>query len=228
MGVLDRVKVTRPSSFEPLEHRQGVNIRWIDFDRLEVYEAGALLVTLLAFPQESEEQRSEVHVSLCTHALRVQCAMEPDWAIRPQQMKPIYALRSQHENDRFLRTLERRVRDRMVAGRMAIGFLQEAMTGEVPVCLKRLSIYDAEYTEPENVETRIWRPSLPVIHLASALQLMVHCAEPVTGPIGLESLLLGRNVIELLIRTAENHEALIARSRHLRLAPEGLIRFRLR
>jgi hypothetical protein len=128
---------------------------------------------------------------------------------RPQQMKPIYALRSQHENDRFLRTLERRVRDRMVAGRMAIGFLQEAMTGEVPACLKRLSINglaqlvldDVEYTEPENVETRIWRPSLPVIHLASALQLMVHCAEPVTGPIGLESLLLGRNVIELLIRT---------------------------
>ena len=38
----------------------GMNIRWIDFDRLEVYEAGALLVTLLAYPEEGEETRSEV------------------------------------------------------------------------------------------------------------------------------------------------------------------------
>jgi hypothetical protein len=45
--------------------------------------------------------------------------------------------------------------------------------------------------------------------------------------IGLESLLLGRNVIELLVRTAEYHEALIAQSRHLHVAPETLIRFRL-
>ena len=212
-----------------------MNIWWIDFDRLEVYEAGAFLVTLLAYPDEGEEKRSEVHASLCAHALRVKGAIEPDWAIPSQPMKPIYALRRQDENDRFFRTLERRVRDRVVAGRMAIGFLKEAETGEVPPGLKRLSINelaqlvldDVGYTEPENVETRIWRPSLPVIHLASALQFMVHVADPVTGPIGLESLLLGRHVIELLIRTAEHHEALITQSRHLRVAPESLIRFRL-
>lgn len=221
-----------------------MNIWSIDFDRLEVYEAGAFLVTLLAYPEEGEETRSEVHASLCAHALRVKCAIEPDWALPSQPMKPIYALRRQDENDRFLRTLERRVRDRMVAGRMAIGFLKEALTGEVPPGIKRVSINelarlllinelarllldDVGYTEPENVETRIWRPSLPVIHLASALQLMLHLADPVTGPIGLESLLLGRNVIELLVRTAEYHEALLAQSRHLRVAPESLIRFRL-
>jgi hypothetical protein len=212
-----------------------MNIWWIGFDRLEVYEAGALLVTLLAYPEEGEEMRSEVHASLCAHALRVKCAIEPDWAITSQPMKPIYALRRQNENDRFLRTLERRVRDRMIAGRMAIGFLKEALTGEVPPGIKRVSINelaqlvvdDIGYTESENVETRIWRPSLPVIHLASALQLMLHLADPVTGPIGLESLLLGRNVIELLIRTAEYHEQLIAQSRHLRVVPESLIRFRL-
>ena len=66
-----------------------------------------------------------------------------------------------------------------------------------------------------------------MIHLASALQLLLHLAEPVTGPIGLEALLLGRNVIELLVRTAEYHETVIAQSRYLRLAPESLIRFRL-
>jgi hypothetical protein len=214
---------------------RGMNIWWIDFDRLEVYEAGAMLVTLLAYPEKSEETHSEVHASLCANALRVKCAKDPDWAIPSHPIKPIYALRRQDQNDRVLRTLERRVRDRMIAGRMAIGFLKEAVTGEVPPPLKRLSINelaqlvldDVGYTEPENVETRIWRPSLPVIHLASALQLMAHLADPVIGSIGLESLLLARNVIELLIRTAEYHEALITQSRHLRVAPESLIRLRL-
>jgi hypothetical protein len=207
----------------------------IDFRRLEVYEAGALLVTMLAYPDESEDTRAEVHASLCVHALRTRCAMEPDWTVPPQLMKPVYALRRQHESDRYLRTLERRLRDRAVAGRMAIGFLKEAVTGELPAGIKRLSINemaqlvlgDVGFSEPENVETRIWRPSLPVIHLASALQVLLRLAEHETGPIGLESLLLGRNVIELLIRTAQYHESVIAASRLLHLAPENLIRFRL-
>lgn len=79
--------------------------------------------------------------------------------------------------------------------------------------LKRLSINelaelvrdDARYSGPENVETRIWRPSLPVIHLATALQVLLYLGDQQIGPIGYESLLLGRNVIELVIRTAEHH-----------------------
>ena len=170
-----------------------MNIRWIDFDRLEVYEAGALLVTLLAYPEQSEETHSEVHASLCAHALRVRCALDPDWALPSQPMKPIYALRRQDENDHFLRTLERRVRDRMIAGRMAIGFLKQAVTGEIPPGLKRLSINelarlvldDIGHTEPENVETRICRPSSTVMRMGSALHIMVTICDTAVGPIGL-------------------------------------------
>jgi hypothetical protein len=53
-----------------------MDIRLIDFERLEVYEAEAVLLTC-SLPNESEEIRSEVHASLCVHALRVKCAMEP-------------------------------------------------------------------------------------------------------------------------------------------------------
>jgi hypothetical protein len=92
--------------------------------------------------------------------------------VSPQPIKPVYALRSQCDIDRDLRTLQRRLRDRMIAARMAIGFLKEAVTGEVPKLpanIKRMSVNqmarlvldDAGYTDPENVETRIWRPSLP-------------------------------------------------------------------
>ena len=158
----------------------------------EVYEIGAWLLTWLAFPGEgaSEEVRGRVHASLCAYALRAKYETEPEWLVSPQPIKPVYALRGQLDINRDLRTLERRFRDRMIAARMAIGFLKEAVSGEVPKLpaginrvsvnqMARLVLDDAGYTDPEDVETRIWRPSLPVIHLATAIQLILHLAEPV-------------------------------------------------
>jgi choline dehydrogenase-like flavoprotein len=115
-----------------------------DFSRLAVYEAGALLVTLLAYPDASDEAQGHVHASLCTHALRARSEIEPEWAVQPQPIKPIYTLRSQRDCDRALRTLERCLRDRMVAGRMAIAFLKEALcrqVPELPAGVKRLTTY---------------------------------------------------------------------------------------
>ena len=208
-----------------------MNTYLIDLNGVETYEAGASLITLLAYPREQKQLWASVHASLCSYALRIKCASEPDREAVPQPIKPIYAFRSEKDIRRDLRTLDRRMRDRMIAGRMGIGFLKEVVTRQVPEGLKRLSINelaelvleDAGYSEPENVETRIWRPSLPVIHLATALQLLLQLGEPQMGPIGYEALLLGRNVIELVIRTAEHHRVLFAHSRALRLDPQSLI-----
>jgi hypothetical protein len=209
-----------------------------DARRLEVYEIGAWLLTRLAFPgkRESQEQLSRVHASLCAYALRTKYETDGEWLVSPQPIRPIYALRPQFDIDRDLKTLQRRLRDRMIAARMAIGFLKEAVTGEIPQIpgLERMSINqmallvleDTGYTEPENVESRIWRPSLPVIHLATAIQLMLQLAEPYASPLGLESLLLDRGIIELVIRTAEYHRLLIVQSR-LKIDPEKLINIRL-
>ena len=93
--------------------------------------------------------------------------------------------------------------------------------------MARMVIDDTTDNDPANVETRIWRPSLPVIHLASALQVMFQIAEPVTGPIGLEALLFGRAIIELVVRTAAYHESVVVRSQRLRVDPEKLIKVRL-
>ena len=211
-----------------------MDISVVDLNRVEVYEVGASLITLLAYPREREEVSAQVHASLCSYALRIRSASEPDQTTVPQPIKPIYAFRLEQDISRDLRTLERRMRDRMIAGRMGIGFLKEAVTGRVPEGLKRLSINelaelvrdDAGYSEPENVEARIWRPSLPVIHLATALQVLLHLSDPQIGPIGYEALLLSRGVIELVIRTAEYHRVLFTKCRSLRLDPESLIRIR--
>jgi hypothetical protein len=204
----------------------------------EVYEIGASLLTRLAFPgkQESEERLSRVYTSLCAYALRAKYETDGEWLVSPQPIKPIYPLRPQWDIDRDLRTFERRLRHRMIAARMAIGFLKEVVTGKVPNLpgLERMSINqmallvlaDSGDTEPENVESRIWRPSLPVIHLATAIQLLLHLVEPKTGRLGLEALLLERKAIELVVRTAEYHRSVIAQSR-LRIDPEELISVRL-
>ena len=120
-----------------------------------------------AYPGKGEEEtRPAVHASLCHHALRMKCGSEPGWALSPQPIKPIYAIQSERDCNRAFQQLKRRLRDRMIAARMAYPFLIEAETGEVPklpTSVKRLSINamselvleDAGYSDPENVETRI-------------------------------------------------------------------------
>jgi hypothetical protein len=216
-----------------------VSVVLVDFNRVEVYEAGAMLLSVLACPGDREEEmRAGVHASLCHHGLRVICENNPDWALSPQRMKPIYALRTSPEVRRDLRTLQRRLRDRMAAGRMAIGLLKEKLTGhsiELPAGLSRVSVNqmarlvldDAGQTDPENVKARIWRPSLPVVHIASAVQVFLQLAEPKLGRIGLETFLLDRWAIECVVRAAEYHASIIAQTGRLPIDPARLIRFQL-
>ena len=109
-------------------------------------------------------------------------------------------------------------------------FLRETLPGQVlglPPTVKRLSINqlavlvleDTQFTDPHNVETRIWRPSRPVVHLASAIQVYLTLREADTPRIGLETLLLNRAMIESVILGAAYHETLMAQSRHLRFDP---------
>ena len=57
-----------------------MDISVVDLNRVEVYEAGASLITLLAYPREREEVWAQVHASLCSYALRIKSASEPDLA----------------------------------------------------------------------------------------------------------------------------------------------------
>jgi hypothetical protein len=215
-------------------------VHLIDFNRVEVYEAGAALFSLLAYPGDSEEKtRAAVHASLCHYALRLKCEIEPEWALSPQRMKPIYALRTECEVKRDLRTMPRRLRDRMAAGRMALGFLKKEEATrqmiELPAGLSRVSINqmarlvieDTGQTDPENVETRIWRPSLPAIHIASAVRVFLQLTEPIIGKLTLETFLLSREAIECVVRAAEYHASVIAQSARLPIDPARLITIRL-
>ena len=80
-----------------------MTVHLADFNRIELYEAGAMLVTLLAFPGKSaddEEERSRVHASLCWCMLRATYEVYPDRAISPQSVKPIYSFQTQRDCNR--------------------------------------------------------------------------------------------------------------------------------
>ena len=213
---------------------------YIDLNHLEVYEAGAFIFSLLAYPggsKQEDERRLGAYTSLCACVLRAQAETDLNWAIRPQSIKPVYMSQTERESNQGLRTLPRRLNERMIAARMASAFLRQAETGEVPELppsVKRLSINamselvleDARYSDPENVETRIWRPSRPVIHLASAVHDYLHRIG--VEHLGLGGLLMRRDAIEHVVRNAEYCEALVHRSNRLRVDADRLVKLRLK
>ena len=200
-----------------------------------------MVLTYLAYPGEGasdEERRSQLFGALCTCMVRTICGVDPGWAISPHPVKPIYGLLSEPDCNRSLRSFPRRLHDRMIAARMAYPFLKEAESGEkfdLPAGIKRLSLNqmaelvlsDARHSDPDNVETRIWRPSRPVIHLASAVHGYLHLAGSAAERLAFAPLMTDRTVLEYVARNAEHCESLVAKSSRLRINPETLINFRL-
>jgi len=211
----------------------------IDLTRNEVYICGAILVTLLAFPEGSEETRAAFHASLCAKYLRDRYLGSEDENI-PILMTPLYALRPEKDVQRDLKTLERRLRDRMIAAHVAIAFLRKAAgaTPKLPPGITRLSVNQlthyvssmAGQTEQNNTESRIWRPSLPVIHLAAAVVIAINDgARNSSAKTSVGDILHSRALIEEIVRNAQDYEDLIVagRTNGMPIDPARLIRVRL-
>jgi len=140
--------------------------------------------------------------------------------------------------DRDVGFVVKRVGERMVAGRMAIPYFQQAELGRLPPLPKevqRLSLNqmaefvldDAGQAETGNLEQRIWAPSRPVIHLAAAAAIAGQQLRKSGYPLALETLLFHRWLIEAIARLAEELEALIAKDPKFPVKADQLIRFRL-
>jgi hypothetical protein len=204
----------------------------------QVYERGAILLTALACPQESDAaRRLQLYLSLCGKALWLKHLIEPDdWT--PITVKPQYVFRHYKRIDRDVGFIVKRVRERMVAGRMAIPYFQRAELGRLPSLpkeIQRLSLNqmaefvldDAGQAETGNLEQRIWARSRPVIHLAAAAAIAGQQLRKNGYPLSLETLLFHRWLTEAIARLAEELEALIAKDPKFPVRPEQLIRFRL-
>ena len=217
--------------------RMSAGVYEINLEKSAIYECGATLLALLAYPQDDEEDshRASLYASLCALGLRYQCKMDE---ITPVPMKPVHAFRSEQEIAKDLRTLERRLRDRMVAARMAVPFLQEVELGKMPKLpksIKRLSLNEmaafvageAGQSDSQNVESRVWRPSLRVIHLAVAALIIGTDHVRAGGTTAMETFLVSQVFIKAVVKEAEVNEERIAKATRLPLDTSNLIRVRL-
>lgn len=219
----------------------------IELDLSSVFEAGAVLLALLALPSGSETERGEIVASLCKLALKAQHNLNTVESSTAVPMKPLYALRSDDEVGRSLKKIERLLRDRVLAARMAILFLQHAEQGaqrKLPKDVSRLSLNEAANIaiqdmagkggvtgneEPGNIETRIWRPSLPVIHLAVALTIAMQEVERAgKGEITIGHVLTHRWLIERIVVDGSRYTAMIEGGGVLPGKPVSLIKVRAR
>ena len=213
----------------------------LDLAREEPFEWGALLVTLLAFPENNPPQSlmESCFRSLCSFAIRGRLANDPMLVNQRLLIKPAYVLHDGALLKRDIRHLQKRLRHRMLAGKMSIPFLREASTGvtpKLPPGINRLFVsqmaemvlHDTGYSDPKHVVERIWRPSLPVIHLAAAT--MILSSEYVRmgyGSLDVGRLVADPHVIKSVVKVAEDCIPLLAKSRRARIDRESLIRIHL-
>jgi hypothetical protein len=160
---------------------------------------------------------------------------DPQWAVEPQAMKPRYAFLDSKVVAKNLKTLKRRLRDRMIAARMGMAFLKEVFEGKPPRMsseLSRLSLNqlstmvldDVGADDGSNVESRIWRPSLPVIHLATATALIIDQVEKTLNhSISVGDLVHQPELVRTILATAKTHAQLLQQSKRLTFPPNTLI-----
>ncbi len=205
----------------------------------EVYECGATLVAVLAYPFDDEDnsRRAEIHASLCRHAIEYQYLSNPDdWSPKPVKLQ--YVSRDAKTAERETKFAARRLGERLVAARMAIPFLQRSELGQppdLPKIIKRLSLNemaafaleDAGQSDAGNVERRFWTPSRPVIHLAASAAFMGHALNKAGVQLCLAHLLLCRELVELIVQRAQAHEELIARDPAFPVKAGDLIKVRI-
>jgi hypothetical protein len=181
------------------------------------FECGAALLALLAFPSSTDAERAEIATSLCSAHLRAKFKE----AGNPEELvKAKYAFRDEGTIRKDLKKLPRLVRDRMVAAHVAIAFLQNAIghRPNLPRDVKRLSLNQlsefamrqAKQSIPENFETRIWRPSRPVIHLATAVAVAINDRER-TGEkkTGYGNLIADDDFVAKVLMYTKEHEIII-------------------
>lgn len=156
----------------------------LNFKEQELFECGATLLALLAFPTADETELADIVASLCSEHLR---AMFRQSGNPDELVKAKYAFRDVKAIRRDLKALDRLIRDRMAATLLAIPLLQDAVghRPNLPATVNRLSLNQlsefamaaANQSSPENFETRIWRPSLAVIHLAVGVAVAINDRE---------------------------------------------------
>ena len=202
------------------------------------YEKGAKFLALLTYPAlEDEGRRRTLQNALCYKALwQDHLAHTGDQT--PITAKPQYLFANQTAVESQFKRVAKTVEQRLIAGRIAMAFLQRAELGDKMVSPKglervnidRMLIYVAE-NEPSvdigNFESRKWRPTAPVIHFVAALAAVGQERMKQNKPISLNHLLVDNDLLADIIERAIMFARLIKTDPQFPVSYEELIKVRI-
>jgi hypothetical protein len=199
-------------------------------------EAGSALGALLAFPEASDIERR--HIQVCLGHLILQAHREGN-KVPAEAISPEFAMVTQVQREQTLRTFERRLRDREIAGRMGRALIREAMglPNKLPrgmkLTLNQLALHFMGRDGAPNpgdtgsFQRRVWGPSKPVIHIAAAIaEAMANVAPPAEYP-HMGRLLIMPDFIRKVVEQAAEFEDAALNLPKIAIPSDELIRLRL-
>lgn len=204
--------------------------------KLESWEIGAHIFSVLAFcGAEERDDRLRAFEAICTRQIDITRQEDPMFAAQMCRGRRAYRLPEGTVRKR-LRKTPRKWRDRMIAARMARGFVWESLThtpAKLPECMERLSLNElaklvqpeSGQSDPENIEKRAWRQTGPVMHLAIAMDVYgtrKYGADR-DFPLNLQDIEAHRKIVEL----AEEAENLVMADARFGKRRHQLIQIRL-
>lgn len=214
----------------------------IDAERACVFEVQATILAVLAWPEEVPDgsNLAAAQVALGGHLMRAAVTADPSWAHLPQWLKPVYLLQGPQEVANILAKAMNRLRGALRAARIARPFVSKAL-GQTPILPKEiarlsleqavpwvLGVEGASGRNPHKFEQDVLRRTYPVLHLALALERVLHERQMVTGrrP-ALEALMMGDEPRDLILQAAEALEPVLLSVSSFRVNPDRQIRIRL-
>jgi hypothetical protein len=235
------------------------------------YLLGAHLLGVLACPPSSpsDQKWRQAERVLGKSVLLDQERLDPDWATRHQLIIPVHDRVPATNIDKKLQKIRTLHGHRLAAAQVAIPFFRQAerMAGGAPAATRRASTIDARiqktfeqeanreewlvkhgiarkprFPKDDNFETRVLRPSYPVLHIAVAVAVAIDQSQKMLraapseiqnsfprdmgGPqISADHFLKNPDLARAVVRLAEDHERLIPHLPKLRIP--HIVRLRL-
>jgi hypothetical protein len=213
----------------------------IDLCTIPVYEAGAKMFAVLAYPDD-ETRYEQYFIALCRAWLQ-QKLSDSAWAWSQQPIRPAFFAQG---DAFFLKTLHaggKKILDRMVSTRQVMPHLKAIelnkeplllTVGELSPTVNNMAIlmardFDLSDGSAATMKADVWAPSKPVIHMAAALaQLMQWMAKTLkvsTDRVPYEAFFYSAPLLRLAIEIAETHRLRLPEIKQFTIREQNTIQF---
>lgn len=206
---------------------------------ITTYEAWAVVLSVLAWPERRDDEGrwARSQAALCAWYLRSRASQDPDWEWQPQMVKPAYLLLDADSVAAEGNLVLGRVNKALGAARIARPFINPLISDAppaLPAGITRLSLNaavtfaldrDGNTTkDPHNAEQRDVRAFFPVLHLAIALEQILHnLADVRSRPVSIEEAMDSAEALVAVVRLAAFLAPLVRQVEQFKIAEEAQI-----